>query len=487
MKKYYTPIATLIICALVIGGFLSACARETPTPTTTPAPTRTPEPTLTPAPTFTPAPTYTPAPTPTSLPPVSPQVLERVPAPGEEQGLTEPVVVVFDQPMDRPSVERAFEIQPAVAGNFRWPNDTTLAFAPTAPFVRGASYKVILAEGARSAVGLPLKEPFSFRFNTVGYLEVTEVQPAPDTTEVATDALVTVMFNRPVVPLTAISEQTGLPQPLTFDPPVSGEGQWLNTSTYVFRPKSGLTPGTSYTARVEPFEGLDGAALTDEYAWSFSTISPRVVSTDPQDQAIHVNPRTVISTTFNQPMDHASTEGLFSLTELRGQKPIAGEFRWHENTMGFVPAEELSLDTEYVCRLEKGARAAHGTGRTPSDYQWTFTTIKPPAVVHTTPLDGEKDADPSAGIRIQFSSPIDVDTVPPNLTIIPEPTRVYSYWIESDTELVLSYTLEPSTKHTVTLGAGARNPHTREEYLWIPDFLQACRVVLGIVQRDNGV
>jgi len=40
---------------------------------------------------------------------------------------------------------------------------------------------------------------------------------------------------------------------------------------------------------------------------------------------------------------------------------------------------------------------------------------------------------------------------------------------------------------TVTLGAGARNPHTREEYLWIPDFLQACRVVLGIVQRDNGV
>ena len=263
MKKYYTPIATLIICAIVIGGYLSACARETPTPTATPAPTNTPGPVFTTAPTLTPEPTSTPestftleptftpeptstsGPTPTPLPPVSPQVLERAPAPGEEQGLTAPVLVVFDQPMDRVSTEMAFAIQPVVAGSFNWPNDTTLAFAPTAAFPRGASYKVSLAGEAKSAVGLALGEPFSFRFSTVGHLEVTEVQPAPDTVEVAADALVTVMFNRPVVPLTAISEQAALPQPLTFTPPVAGQGQWRNTSTYTFRPDDGFDPATT--------------------------------------------------------------------------------------------------------------------------------------------------------------------------------------------------------------------------------------------------
>ena len=187
MKKCYAPIATLVICAMVLGGFLSACARETPTPTAIPAPTDTPALAFTPEPTLPPEPTFTPGPMLTPLPPVSPQVLERVPAPGEEQSLTEPVVIVFDQPMDRLSTERAFEVQPAVAGSFNWPNDTTLAFAPTVPFVRGESYKVTVAEEAKSAEGLALKESFSFRFSAVGHLEVTGVQPAPDTTEVATD------------------------------------------------------------------------------------------------------------------------------------------------------------------------------------------------------------------------------------------------------------------------------------------------------------
>ena len=175
MKRYYTPIATLVICAVVLGGFLSACARETPTPTAVPMPTDTsepvftaeptstpkpavvPEPTFTPVPTSTPEPTDTPGPTPTPLPPVSPQVLERVPAPGEEQSLAAPVLVVFDQPMDRASTEMAFAIQPAVAGSFNWPNGTTLAFAPTTPLGRGESYKVSVAGEAKSAEGLALK------------------------------------------------------------------------------------------------------------------------------------------------------------------------------------------------------------------------------------------------------------------------------------------------------------------------------------------
>ncbi|GAF72643.1 unnamed protein product, partial [marine sediment metagenome] len=158
-------------------------------------------------------------------------------------------------------------------------------------------------------------------------------------------------------------------------------------------------------------------------------------------------------------MDHASVEGLFGMQTLHTEKPLTGRFQWHENTMGFIPDEELALDTEYVCWVERGALASTGTGTIPADSLWTFTTIKPPIVTRTLPLNGETDADPFSGISIQFSSPMDRDSVSANLSIIPEPTRVYSYWVESDTKLVLSSPLEPSTEHTVTLGAGIRGRH----------------------------
>ena len=72
------------------------------------------------------------------------------------------------------------------------------------------------------------------------------MQPADGTAEVATDGVITVLFNRPAVPLAAIEDQDNLPHPLTFVPPVRGEGEWLNTSIYVFTPQEGFEPATTY-------------------------------------------------------------------------------------------------------------------------------------------------------------------------------------------------------------------------------------------------
>ncbi|MGA9349864.1 MAG: Ig-like domain-containing protein [Anaerolineae bacterium] len=456
MKKYYTPMTILILCAMVIGGLMSACAKPTPIPTATPAPTHTP------------APTSTPAPTPIPLPPVPPQVLRRMPAPGEEQGLTAPVVIAFDQPMDRLSTERAFEVQPAVAGSFNWPNDTTLAFAPTVPFVRGESYKVTVAEEAKSAEGLALKEPFSFHFSAVGHLEVTEVQPAPDTTEVATDALVTVMFNRPVVPLSAISEQAGLPQPLTlraepqgeaFAPPVTGEGQWLNTSIYTFRPEEGFDPATTYTARVAAgLEDTTGGVLAEDYTWYFTTAMPAVVWTVPADGDVQVAATQAISMTFNQLMDHASVEERFFLATETGTV-IQGDFRWEEKTMAFAPSAPLALETSYVATLEAGAKAARGEGLIAEPYSWRFTTVPYPRIVETIPADGNLKADPYGGMELYFASPMDPTTIMPNTTVIPEPTEVYTYWSDYDNRFFISFDIQPSTSYTFTFGAEIAAPY----------------------------
>ena len=170
--------------------------------------------------------------------PLPPQVVYVSPARGEEQQLDAPVQFVFDQAMDADSVEGAFSIEPKVGGNFKWVTDNTLQFQPRAGFDRAEKYTVTIKDKARSARGERLRDDFSYRFITVGYLEVGAVYPDDGTTEVAIDATITVLFNRPVVPLVAIEDQDSLPQPLTFDP--AARRHWARSPAYVF-------PGSRHT------------------------------------------------------------------------------------------------------------------------------------------------------------------------------------------------------------------------------------------------
>ena len=74
--------------------------------------------------------------------------------------------------------------------------------------------------------------------------------------------MITVIFNRPVVPLVTVEDMGNLPQPLEFDPPLEGEGEWLNTSIYMFTPSDGLRGGTDYTVTVKAgLEDITGGIL----------------------------------------------------------------------------------------------------------------------------------------------------------------------------------------------------------------------------------
>ncbi len=152
---------------------LSACVQATPQPTVQ-------QPTVQQAPTAVPtkAATATPAPptaTPMPLPP--PRLLQRSPAPGEEQPVDAPIEVTFDEPMDQASVEAAFAISPTVQGTFKWTDERTVAFTPAKKLERGTRYQVTIAATARNAEGLALDEPVAFDFSTTGLLEVSQVQP----------------------------------------------------------------------------------------------------------------------------------------------------------------------------------------------------------------------------------------------------------------------------------------------------------------------
>jgi uncharacterized protein YfaS (alpha-2-macroglobulin family) len=404
------------------------------------------------------------------MPPTAPLLLYRQPERGEELDVQDPLVLAFDQPMDEESVQNAFSIEPDVGGSFDWTTGRVLIFEPDKPWQRESIYHVTVETSAKSQEGLPLREDVAFRFITTGYLEVTQVQPSPDTTEVDPDGAVTVMFNRPVVPLVSVSDMADLPHPLAFDPPVEGQGEWVNTSIYLWRPDDGFQASTAYQVTVQAgLQDTTGGELAEDYVWSFTTQLPRVLRTSPADQEMHVGPSAAISVTFNQPMNAASVQGAFAVSVAKGDS-IPGEFAWSEDwrSFRFTPEEPLPRNTTFVAGLDTGTMGAAGNQGMPKAYAWQFTTVDDPRILKLVPPDGASDVSPYGGIYIKFSAPIDRGTLEDNLRIeyhdpsaaesgLITHTEVYSYWQNTDTELSLSFGMRASSQFTVTLGDGLKD------------------------------
>ncbi len=436
-NRLWTALTVLVLASL-------ACSVFGPPPTATPVP-----------------PTATPPASPTPLPPIAPNVIDQLPARGDEQRVDAPITVYFDTPMERTATEKAFSISAGISGKFTWSdNDTVLTFTPDQPLSRAAKYDVKIGAEARSKAGLALAREVIFNVETVGYLEVTKALPEAGTVDASVDSVITVMFNRPVVPLTDLANQASLPSPLVLSPVVPGEGEWLNTSIYVFRPSQPLAGGQTYTGRVPAGLGdVTGGELPQDYAWQFTVASPVVVSSEPAFNASNVPLTQAITITFNQAMDRASTEAAFQLTQPGQVK--AGTFRWSEadTVLTFTPREALGLGSTYGVSVAGTAQAAGGGASLGYDFAYEFITVLAPGLLATNPGDGETNVDRGNGFRIYFASPMDLSTLDPNIEILPKPTEVYTYWSDYDLSYYIGWDLAPSTPYQVTLNPGLLDPY----------------------------
>jgi uncharacterized protein YfaS (alpha-2-macroglobulin family) len=465
-------ICILLTIVFMLSLALSACKKSEPKPEATVTPTIAPTVSATPSPTPvpvtpTPLPPYTPPP-PGSIPPY---VIQRSPERGEELGLDWPVELVFDRPMDRASVEGALVVAvdggETLEGEFEWDGDRAVRFKPSG-LARDARYHVYLGQGAKSQEGTPLDGAYRFKFNTTGFLEVTQAVPADGSTDVEADGIITVMFNRPVVPLTTISlPGAELPHPLAFDPPIEGTGEWLNTSIYIFTPSEPLAGGTTYTARVQAGLGdTTGGLLTEDYVWQFTTFPPEVVWVTPYEDQELIPPDTAVVVQFNQKVDSLSAVSAFRLFP-RGGENVPGEFESWGDTLIFTPTTMLDFDTTYLVEVAAGVQSASGGEGMREPFRWSFKTVPLPRIIGTEPDDGERAAHPYTSFEIEFNAPIDPTTVMPNLEMTPpltsassaepSPTQVYTYsW---GTRFVLSFGAQPDTEYEVRIGPDIADPY----------------------------
>lgn len=468
-----------LLLALVIVVVLAAgCRREPETPIPTPEPTPTAAAPSTaaatrPAATPTSAPAATPGAVSGRIDPDSidwaPQVVYASPLPGEEVVLDGAITIRFDQPMNQPSVQQAFTIEDseereAVRGSFSWPEADTLVFTPQGELARSESYRVAIGTRAAGRNGQQLQEPVELLFQTVGALEVAQVIPADGSEGIDTDASITVLFNRPVVPLVSTGQQGDLPQPIALEPAVSGSGEWISTSIYRFTPAESLEGATSYEVTIAAgLEDVSGGVLEEAVTASFTTLQPSVESIVPGPNASEVAPTTAITITFSMAMDQAATEGAITLSR---STPL--DFSWvDERTVVMTPQQMLDMGTSYTVAVGEQARAASGAATLDRLTTSSFTTMPLPRVVRTSPRDGEVAPAYQSNITVEFISPVDPETVEGHIEIVPQPEDV-NYFI-SDRWVSIDFAMERKTTYRVTVPASVADPYGNtlaQAYSW---------------------
>jgi alpha-2-macroglobulin len=464
---------------------LAGCAGPTPTP----VPGRVPEEQEARVTRVSPAATSEPTAEPTAVPTavIAPRLLRIEPDRGAAMVGRAPIVLVFDQPMDKSATEGAFALDPTVAGELSWDDARTLRFTPDEEWTPDRSYSLSMTEEALNAHGMPLTAPVTVHLDTAGYLEVARVQPAHDSGDVAVDSVIRVAFNRPVVPLSVEELRPSMLDPIRVEPMVVGKGRWVNTALYEFVPDEPMEAGARYQVSVDAsLTDALGVPLDEAYAWSFTTVLPRVVDVAPEPGARYVAPLPEIVATFDQPVVRADAEARFSVRDESGQ-PVRCEYAWEDaETLVCVPATPLGRGTSYVALVEAGVPARAGGARTDDARSWQFAIAPLPKLVSSTPRNGETGVPLGDEITLHFSCPMSRTTVAEALSITPT-VDVQSYWTESDTQLVLYGGLAPSTVYTLTLPTSMKDawnvPLGTAETLWFETGPRRPEVSLAVPDR----
>ena len=176
---------------------------------------------------------------------------------GDDVARLAPIRVSFASAPKEKDPGQLLQLEPAVPGTYAWLSDRTLLFQPEYPgLLRGASYTVVVPP--RPETGL--EQEVRRTFTVTGLLTVQQAIPGDGDTEVPVEAPILVQFSRSVAPLTTLSAQSTAPV-LTFDPPLEGTGEWLNTSIYRFVPKVlRRTPPTGWSYRRVLLPPLTGSS-----------------------------------------------------------------------------------------------------------------------------------------------------------------------------------------------------------------------------------
>ncbi|MDI1321756.1 MAG: Ig-like domain-containing protein [Algoriphagus sp.] len=292
--------------------------------------------------------------------------------------LSKVIKATFSQTMDPATITGAtFTLKQGntvVEGTVTY-SGTTASFTPNSPLSSGLFYTATITTGAKNESGTALASNYVWNFTTAAAVAptVTSTDPANNATNIALNKTVKAVFSETMDPATISGSTFTLKQGNTT---VNGTVTYSGT-TASFVPNNPLLPGLVYTATITSgAKNSIGTALENDYVWTFTTavaVAPRVLSTDPQNNAMNVPLNKVVKAIFSEPMNPATISGL-TFTLKQGANTVNGSVTYSGTTASFTPNNPLSPNLTYTATITTGAQNLAGTGLA-DDYVWTFTTL----------------------------------------------------------------------------------------------------------------
>ncbi|HBD94500.1 MAG TPA: hypothetical protein DC057_10065 [Spirochaetia bacterium] len=299
------------------------------------------------------------------------------------------ITATFNEPMNSATIIAAnFTVKAgttAVAGSVTYDSVNKEAiFTPTANLASSTVYTATVTTGAKDLAGNGLAINKVWTFTTSAAADTTapavlSVFPVASSTNVAINTLITATFNEPMSSATIIAANftvkagtTAVTGSVTYDS--------VNKVT-TFTPTANLASSTVYTATVTTgAKDLAGNGLAVNKVWTFTTsvaadtTAPGVLSVFPVDSSTNVAINTLVTATFNEPMNSATIIAT-NFTVKAGTTAVTGSVTYDSvnKVATFTPASNLASSTVYTATVTTGAKDLAGNGLAINKV-WTFTT-----------------------------------------------------------------------------------------------------------------
>ncbi len=163
------------------------------------------------------------------------------------------VILTLPKNILKEGAEKLVSFEPPLKGSWLATDvPNALAFKPAEPLTIGKRYtaKLAMAEGALAKDFVIDEDP-----------KVLEVFPRSDS-EADEHSSITIVFNRPMVPLTTLSTLEAAKIPIEITPATEGKFKWISTRTLQFIPKDHLAFSAHYAVKILPgFASTDGVPV----------------------------------------------------------------------------------------------------------------------------------------------------------------------------------------------------------------------------------
>jgi len=417
--------------------------------------------------------------------------------------------MTFPEKMDTESLKENMDAP--IAGEASWEGNTMI-FKPDETLNKGETLTFTVNRNAKYASGTPINKDVQYRFTVAGAPVLSSNYPSKDANDIDPKSKIHLVFDRPIIALSSV-QGSGAKKypgawPVTISPIVNGDWKWLGTTTIEFTPRENLELATTYTVSVpKGIITVNGDKTQDDFSWSFETTRPKVENTDPHDNNINNGPNTKPVLIFNQEMNTEKAVDYIELSEVSGEDlnelSFTLEYGFDEYEEGdqkeenrkkliVIPNTALKLNSDYRITVKKGIKAAEGDLGSLEDYNINFSTVSNLEI---------NDADGNSGrIYIEFSNPIDNESLQGNINLEPKPDG----WDElefktnrwSDNMELNIYTgLKASTDYKLTLNTNIKDQFGQKlvesyEYTFKTDALEPYLDILsngefGILEKDR--